>query len=90
MDVRAWRFDVPPGVYRLLGNMLGSADIIAQMSDRCYLEKCRDRLFPEFVWGGLASAQGSGAESGLGVPNAVVEQALRGPLKPADTGPCTA
>ena len=26
--------------------MLGTADIIAQMSDRCYLEKCRDRLYP--------------------------------------------
>lgn len=37
-----------------LGCMLGSADIIAQMSDRCYLEKCRDRLYPEFVLGGLA------------------------------------
>jgi hypothetical protein len=37
-----------------LGRMLGSADIIAQMSDRCYLEKCRDRLYPEFVLGGLA------------------------------------
>ena len=24
------------------------------MSDRCYLEKCRDRLYPEFVAGGLA------------------------------------
>jgi hypothetical protein len=24
------------------------------MSDRCYLEKCRDRLYPEFVTGGLA------------------------------------
>jgi hypothetical protein len=24
------------------------------MSDRCYLEKCRNRLFPEFVLGGLA------------------------------------
>ena len=23
------------------------------MSDRCYLEKCRDRLYPEFVLGGL-------------------------------------
>ena len=42
-------------VFRLLGNMLGSADIIAQMSDRCYLEKCRDRLFPEFVEGGLGA-----------------------------------
>ena len=34
---------------RRVGHMLGTADIIAQMSDRCYLEKCRDRLFPEFV-----------------------------------------
>jgi len=39
---------------RRIGQMLGTADIIAQMSDRCYLEKCRDRLFPEFVLGGLA------------------------------------
>jgi len=36
---------------RRLGLMLGTADIIAQMSDRCYLEKCRDRLYPEFVLG---------------------------------------
>ena len=34
--------------------MLGSADLIAQMSDRCYLEKCRDRLYPEFVLGNIA------------------------------------
>lgn len=33
--------------------ILGTADVIAQMSDRCYLEKCRDRLYPEFVLGGL-------------------------------------
>jgi hypothetical protein len=39
---------------RRVGHMLGTADIIAQMSDRCYLEKCRDRLYPEFVLGGLA------------------------------------
>ena len=31
---------------RRVGQMLGTADIIAQMSDRCYLEKCRDRLYP--------------------------------------------
>jgi len=37
-----------------IGRMLGSADIIAQMSDRCYLEKCRDRLYPEFLLGGIA------------------------------------
>jgi hypothetical protein len=39
---------------KLLGTLLGSADIIAQMSDRCYLEKCRDRLYPEFLVGGIA------------------------------------
>jgi hypothetical protein len=39
---------------RKVGEFLGTADIIAQMSDRCYLEKCRDRLYPEFVLGGLA------------------------------------
>lgn len=44
---------VPAPVFKLLGSMLGSADIIAQMSDRCYLEKCRDRLYPEFVAGGI-------------------------------------
>jgi len=45
---------VPSLRHRFLGCMLGSADIIAQMSDRCYLEKCRDRLFPEFVAAGIA------------------------------------
>lgn len=46
---------VPNGMFRAIGNMLGTADIIAQMADRCYLEKCRDRLFLEFVAGGLAA-----------------------------------
>jgi hypothetical protein len=40
--------------YRLIGQLLGSADILAQMADRCYLEKCYDRLYPEFVSGGIA------------------------------------
>ncbi len=48
---------LPSPVFRLIGNMLGTADIVAQMADRCYLEKCRDRLYPEFVAGGLASAE---------------------------------
>jgi len=42
-----------PGL-RAVGNLLGSADIMAQMADRCYLEKCHARLFPEFVLGGVA------------------------------------
>jgi len=44
---------------RKLGSLLGTADLIAQMADRCYLEKCRDRLYPEFVLGGIATAPGS-------------------------------
>ncbi|MEA3193433.1 MAG: hypothetical protein QOD26_1766 [Betaproteobacteria bacterium] len=47
---------------RRLGQMLGTADIIAQMADRCYLEKCRDRLYPEFVLGRIAGATRSGDE----------------------------
>ncbi|MFO1457226.1 MAG: HD domain-containing protein [Steroidobacteraceae bacterium] len=46
---------------RKLGQLLGTADMTAQMADRCYLEKCRDRLYPEFVLGGVAlptSAEG--------------------------------
>ena len=39
----------------ILGFLVGTADLLAQMSDRCYLEKCRDRLYPEFVLGGMAS-----------------------------------
>lgn len=54
-EVPVGRIKVPSPIYRLLGSMLGSADIIAQMADRCYLEKCRDRLYPEFVAGGLAT-----------------------------------
>jgi hypothetical protein len=44
---------LPDDKWHLIGHMLGTADLIAQMSDRCYLEKCRDRLYPEFVMGGL-------------------------------------
>ena len=47
---------------RKVGHLLGTADMLAQMSDRCYLEKCRDRLYPEFVLGGIAmSRSDSGA-----------------------------
>lgn len=40
--------------HRLVGCLVGTADVIAQMSDAAYLEKCRDRLYPEFVLGGIA------------------------------------
>ena len=38
----------------ICGHLLGTADLISQMADRCYLEKCRDRLYKEFVLGGIA------------------------------------
>ena len=49
---------------RKVGHLLGTADLIAQMADRCYLEKCRDRLYPEFVLGGVAApyAEASGLQ----------------------------
>ncbi len=39
---------------RRMGQIIGTADLMAQTADRCYLEKCRDFLFPEFVACGLA------------------------------------
>lgn len=56
------RIRIGQPVERVVGNLLGSADIIAQMSDRCYLEKCYDRLFPEFMLGGVARRRTSEGE----------------------------
>jgi hypothetical protein len=39
---------------RLLGCLVGTADLIGQMSDRMYLEKCREFLYKEFVLGNIA------------------------------------
>jgi hypothetical protein len=41
---------------RSLGFLLGTADLLAQMADRCYLEKCKLFLYPEFEIAGLAGA----------------------------------
>lgn len=45
---------------RRLGFLLGSADLMAQMADRNYPEKCRDFLYPEFVACGLAGEPAPG------------------------------
>ena len=45
---------------RAVGHLIGTGDLIAQMSDRCYLEKCRDRLYSEFVLAGVALVPDSG------------------------------
>lgn len=47
---------VPDPKDRLLGFLLGTADVMAQTADRCYLEKCRDFLYQEFEICGLAGA----------------------------------
>jgi hypothetical protein len=38
----------------MLGCLVGTADLIGQMSDRLYLEKCRAFLYREFVWANIA------------------------------------
>jgi hypothetical protein len=56
-EVPADRIQVPSPIFRTLGSLVASADILAQMADRCYLEKCHDRLYTEFVLGGIARRQ---------------------------------
>ncbi len=46
--------DLPDTKLRQLGALIGSADVMAQMADRDYLQKCRERLFREFELGGFA------------------------------------
>jgi len=55
-EVELDRIQVHHPLDRRLGFMLGTADVLAQMSDRCYLEKCRDFLYAEFEICGLAGA----------------------------------
>ena len=51
---------------RVVGELAGTADVIAQMADTAYLEKCRDRLYPEFELGGMTrQQQADGSETVL-------------------------
>ncbi len=52
LDLDSIELDDPRDI--ICGHLIGTADLIAQMADRCYLEKCRDRLYKEFVVGGVA------------------------------------
>jgi len=52
LDIDEIELDDPRDI--ICGHLIGTADLIAQMADRCYLEKCRDRLYKEFVVGGVA------------------------------------
>lgn len=55
IEIPIERLGIESEADRRIGQMLGSADLIAQMSDRLYLEKCRDFLYPELVLAGIAS-----------------------------------
>jgi hypothetical protein len=44
---------------RYLASILATADLLSQLADRCYLEKCRDFLFLEFSAFGLAGKDGT-------------------------------
>jgi len=50
---------------RMLGFLVGSGDLLAQTADRCYPEKCRDFLFPEFEICGLAGTARRGGPEPL-------------------------
>jgi len=52
LDLDEIELDDPRDI--ICGHLIGTADLIAQMADRCYLEKCRDQLYKEFVVGGVA------------------------------------
>ncbi len=56
--------DLPDAKWHTLGALIGSADVLAQMADPGYLEKCRDRLFHEFELAGMTrELDANGAES---------------------------
>lgn len=44
---------------RRIASIIASADLLSQMADRCYLEKCRDFLFVEFSAIGIAGTADS-------------------------------
>lgn len=60
LDLDKIELDDPRDI--ICGHLIGTADLIAQMADRCYLEKCRDRLYNEFVVGGVAIENASPGE----------------------------
>ena len=64
-EVNPADIDVPDDNERVVGWLLGTADLIAQMADVAYLEKCRDKLYPEFVGGGMAGEKGNYTKTGI-------------------------
>jgi hypothetical protein len=65
------RLELPDPLDRRLGCMLGSADLIGQMADRIYLEKCRDFLYEEFVLAGIAQRENADGSVEINYSSAV-------------------
>jgi hypothetical protein len=63
-DTEPSALEVKNNEERLLGNLLGTADLIAQMADVDYLRKCRECLYEEFVAGGMAGEEGTDTHTG--------------------------
>jgi hypothetical protein len=61
----------------VLGTLLGTADLIAQMADIDYIRKCREHLYEEFVAGGIASDGDEGEEGNTATKYRSPEQLLR-------------
>jgi hypothetical protein len=57
----------------MLGCLLGTGDLIAQMSDRSYLERCRDSLYMEFKIGNVPAPK-SDAGQPFESPAALLDQ----------------
>lgn len=57
-----------------LGCLLGTADLIAQMADRAYLERCRDFLYQEFKIGKIGAPNGDGSSQPFESPVALLDQ----------------
>ena len=53
-EIDPFEIEVASPGERRLGELLGTADLIAQMADIDYAKKCREYLFEEFQAGGLA------------------------------------
>jgi HD domain len=68
LDSRMEAFDGSE-IHRVVARMLATADLVCQVADRCWLEKCRDFLYAELVEAGLArGAHGRNAQAPYASP----------------------
>lgn len=64
-QVRIAEIAVKSEAERRLGQILGTADLIAQMADRDYPRKCGEHLYEEFEIGGMAGESGRHSHTGI-------------------------